>query len=101
MNTSGLAVDVETNLFSGPQPMALLRYCEGNPEHCALSVRHLNAGWERHFNPERLHSTASTYKTLMLLAYAEAVVAKQLDPNFTVDKEEWARFSMRSDHWQV
>lgn len=93
----GLAFTIETRLFSGTRPLALLRYCESNPDHCALSVRHVNGGWERHFNPHRLHSTASTYKTLPLIAYAKAVVAGDLDPNTLVDKEDWARFSMRSD----
>ncbi|MCC5865559.1 MAG: serine hydrolase [Wenzhouxiangella sp.] len=93
----GLAFTIETRLFSGTRPLALLRYCEGNPDHCALSVRHVNGGWERHLNPHRLHSTASTYKTLMLLAYAEAVVEGDLNPSTLVDKEDWARFSMRSD----
>jgi hypothetical protein len=94
---SDLAFNMETSLFTGPRPVALLRYCEANPDHCALSVRHINGGWERHFNPDRLHSTASTYKTLTLMAYAAAVVADDLDPTHLIDKEDWARFSMRSD----
>ncbi len=92
-----LAFTIETNLFVGPRPVAMLRYCDANPDHCAMSVRHINGGWERHFNPNRLQSTASTYKTLPLIAYAEAVVAGDLDPDTLVDKEDWARFSMRSE----
>ncbi len=94
---TGLEMSMQVRVFRGPRHETTLRYCLAFPDHCALSVRDVTGGWQRDLNPERLHATASTFKTLSLLAYADAVVAGQLNPNMTVSKEEWARFSLRSD----
>lgn len=92
-----LQMSIETQLFRGTRAEALLRYCAANQDHCALSVRHLDEGWHRDLNADRLQVTASTYKILSLMAYARAVLDKELDPTTLVAKEEWARFSVGGD----
>ena len=69
----------------------VLAFCLSNPENCAFSINHLTQGWERHWNADRLQVTASTFKILTLLAYAEAVVDGRIDPNRVIDRDEWAR----------
>ncbi len=94
---NGLTMTIQTKLFRGSRSEALVRYCVANSDQCALSVRYIDGGWERHLNPNRPQVTASTYKPLNLIAYAEAVVSGNLNPNQLVTKEEWARFSVRRD----
>lgn len=72
-------------------------YCLDHPDQCALSVHHLTEGWERHLNPDRLQVTASTFKVLALVVYAQAVADGRLDPDRPVPKEEWARFWVGGD----
>lgn len=94
----GLVMNLDaTNVFRGPGEEAYLQYCVSNPDKCALSVRHVTEGWERHLNPDRLQVTASTYKILMLIAYAEAVVTGEIDPNEVIDRDDWAKYSVRQD----
>ena len=95
--TSGSVVRVDAPVFRGTRQEAYFRYCLANRDKCALSVKFLDDGRERHLNPDRLQVTASTYKTLMLIGYAEAVVAGTLDPTTVVDRDDWARFSVRRD----
>lgn len=90
-------VRVESRVFRGPSREAFLRYCLANRPKCSLSVKQVNEGWERHLNPDRPQSTASTYKTLALIAYAEAVAAGSLDPDAVVPRDEWAAFSVGLD----
>lgn len=95
-----LAFSMETYLFRGPREQALLRYCEANRANCAMSVRFEGSDgeiWERHLNGNRRQVTASTYKTLMLIAYGQAVVDGKLSPSDVLDREEWGRFAIRSD----
>lgn len=95
-----LALSMQTRLFRGPREQALLRYCEANQGNCALSVAFEGSDgtrWERHLNGDRRQVTASTYKTLMLIAYAQAVADGVLDPNQVLDREEWGRFAIRFD----
>ena len=97
---SDLAFSMETQLYRGPREQALLRYCEANRDECALSVSfHGSEGdyWERHLNGDRRQVTASTYKTLMLIAYAQAVVDGDLDPDDVLNRDEWGRFAIRFD----
>ena len=72
-------------------------YCLDHRDQCSLSVHHLTEGWERHLNPDRLQVTASTFKVLALVVYAQAVVDGKLDPERLVPKEEWARFWVGGD----
>ena len=72
-------------------------YCLDHPEQCAISVSHLTEGWERHLNADRLQSTASTFKILPLIVYAQAVVDGRIDPDATIPKEDWARFWVGRD----
>lgn len=72
-------------------------YCLDHPEQCALSVHHLTEGWERHLNPDRLQVTASTFKVVTLIVYAQAVVDGRIDPDRMVAKEDWARFWVGAD----
>lgn len=72
-------------------------YCLDHPQQCAISVHHLTEGWERHYNADRLQVTASTFKVLTLIVYAQAVVDGRLDPDRLVPKEEWARFWIGGD----
>lgn len=96
-NTSNPVMRVDAPVFRGTLHEAYLRYCMGNRDHCSLSVKHLNSGWERSINTDRLQVTASVYKILMLVAYAEAVVAGDLDPATVIPRDDWARFSVRRD----
>ena len=75
----------------GPE-QDLLDFCVSNPANCAISVNAIDGGWERHLNPDRPQVLASTTKILMLLAYAQAVVDGAIDPDETIDREEWARY---------
>jgi hypothetical protein len=96
----GLAFSLETTLFRGPREQALLRYCEANRSHCALSVGFEGSDgtrWERHLNGDRRQVTASTYKTLLLIAYVQAVLDGQLDPDDELALDEWGRYSVRFD----
>lgn len=70
----------------------VLSYCLEHTDQCALSVDHLTDGWSRDLNADRLQVTASTYKVLTLIAYAEAVAEGRIDPNQTIHRDEWARF---------
>jgi hypothetical protein len=72
-------------------------YCLEHQDQCAISVHNLTEGWERHLNADRLHTTASTFKILTLIVYAQAVVDGKLDPERTIPKEEWARFWVGRD----
>jgi len=72
-------------------------YCLAHRDQCAFSVTHVTEGWERHLNADRLQATASTFKVLTLIVYAQAVVDGKLDPERTVSKEEWARFWVGRD----
>ena len=97
---SDLAFSMETQLYRGPREQALLRYCEANRDECALSVSfHGSEGdyWERHLNGDRRQVTASTYKTLMLIAYAQGVLDSDLDPDDVLNRDEWGRFAIRFD----
>lgn len=69
-----------------------LEYCLENPKQCALSVEAVDEGWQRHWNADRPQVLASTFKTLVLIAYAQAVADGALSPDDTVTKEEWARY---------
>lgn len=80
-----------------PSPAAadendLLDFCVSNPDHCAISVHAIDEGWEAHLNPDRPQVLASTSKILMLLAYGQAVADGVIDPDDTIDRDEWARF---------
>lgn len=90
-------VRIENRVYRGPSQEAYLRYCLANGPKCSLSVKHVNEGWERHLNRDRPQSTASTFKILALIAYAEAVAAGNLDPDTVVPRDEWAAFSVRFD----
>lgn len=70
----------------------LLEYCLDNPDACALSVEAVDEGWQRHWNADRPQSLASTFKVLVLLAYAQAVADGTMSADDTVDKNEWARY---------
>jgi len=70
----------------------LLDFCVARPASCAISVQAIDEGWEAHLNPDRPQVIASTFKTLMLLAYGRAVADGVVDPDATVNREEWARF---------
>ena len=70
----------------------LLDYCLENPKQCALSVEAVDEGWQRHWNADRPQVLASTFKTLVLIAYAQAVADGTLSPDDTVAKEEWGRY---------
>lgn len=72
-------------------------YCLANRDKCAISVHHLTEGWERHLNADRLQVTASTFKVLSLIVYAEAVVDGLIAEDATISKEEWARFWIGRD----
>ncbi len=78
-------------------PQQVLDHCMANPQICALSVTHLTGGWERHWNGDRLQVTASTFKILTLITYADAVVKGRIDPGLEVDRDDWARFWMGFD----
>lgn len=69
-----------------------LKYCLNRPQQCALSVVAVDEGWERHWNADRPQVLASTFKALVLLAYAQAVADGALSPDDTVTKEEWGRY---------
>lgn len=71
---------------------SLLDYCLANPEACAMSVEALDEGWEGHLNADRPQALASTFKALVVLAYAQAVADGVVSPDDTVDKDEWARY---------
>lgn len=75
----------------------VLDYCLEHRDQCAISVSHVTEDWERHLNPDRLQVTASTFKILTLIVYAQAVVDGKLDPERTITKEEWARFWVGRD----
>lgn len=95
-----LAFSMQTQLYRGPREQALLRYCEANRANCALSVRFEGSDgeiWERHLNGDRRQVTASTYKTLMLIAYGQAVIDGVLSPGDVLDREVWGRYAIRSD----
>lgn len=96
-NTTAPVVRIEAPVFRGTRHEAFLRYCFAQPAECALAVKHVNGDWTRRFNGERLQVTASTYKTLMLIAYAEAVQRGDLNPATLVPRDEWARYSVRRD----
>jgi hypothetical protein len=96
-NTSNPVMRVEAPVFRGTRHEAYLRFCMANRDQCSLSVKHVNSGWQRDINGDRLQVTASVYKILMLIAYAEAVLAKDLDPATVISRNEWARFSVRRD----
>ena len=68
----------------------MLSFCLDNAEKCAFSVDHLTEGWERHWNADRPQVTASVFKLLTLIAYAEAVVDDTIDPESQVTRDEWA-----------
>ncbi len=70
----------------------LLDFCVANPDNCAISVHAIDEGWEAHLNPDRPQVLASTFKTLVLMAYGQAVADGAIDPDDTIDREEWARF---------
>jgi hypothetical protein len=70
----------------------LLDYCLDHPRQCALSVEAIDEGWQRHWNADRPQVLASTFKTLVLIAYAQAVADGDLSADGTVTKEEWARY---------
>ena len=72
-------------------------YCLEHRDQCAFSVNHVTEGWERHLNPDRLQVTASTFKILTLIVYAQAVVDGELEPDRVVSKEDWARFWVGRD----
>ena len=72
-------------------------YCLDHPDQCSLSVHNVTDGWERHLNPDRLHVTASTFKILTLIVYAQAVVDGEIDPDQLVTKEDWARLWVGRD----
>ena len=57
----------------------VLDYCLDHRDQCAISVHHVTGGWERHLNADRLQVTASTFKILSLIVYAQAVVDGRLD----------------------
>jgi hypothetical protein len=73
-------------------PQEVLDDCMANPQICALSVTDLTGGWERHWNGDRVQVTASTFKVLTLITYAEAVAKGQIDPGLEVARDDWARF---------
>ena len=73
-------------------PQVLLDFCLENGDHCAMSIHHVTQGWERHYNADRLQTTASTYKVFLLLAYADAVSRGEIDPDRLITREEWGRF---------
>ena len=58
-----------------------LDFCLTNSDKRALSAHHITDGWERHFNADRLQTTASTFKTLVLIGYAEAVADGRVAPH--------------------
>lgn len=70
----------------------LLEFCLGHPRNCALSVEAVDEGWQRHWNADRPQVLASTFKTLVLIAYAQAVADGRLSPDDTVTKEAWGRY---------
>ena len=73
-------------------PETLLDFCLANPATCAISVFSIDEGWERHLNPDRPQVLASTMKTVMLIAYAQAVVDGFMAPDETMSRDEWARY---------
>ncbi|MDH3744888.1 MAG: class A beta-lactamase-related serine hydrolase [Acidobacteriota bacterium] len=75
----------------------VLDYCLDHPDQCSLSVHAVTDGWERHLNPDRLHVTASTFKILTLIVYAQAIVDGEIDAERLVAKEDWARFWIGRD----
>lgn len=83
----------------------LLEFCLDNPDHCAISVQAVDEGWERHAKADRPQTLASTFKILVLLAYAQAVADGVVGPDDTVDKEEWGRYfsggSSLSSSWDL
>lgn len=94
---TNVVMRVEAPVFRGSRHEAYLRFCLANRDQCTLSVRFPDENWSRSINGDRLQVTASVYKILMLIAYAEAVVAKDLDPTTVISRDEWARFSVRRD----
>ena len=95
--TAGLAVRMDLALFRGPSAESFLRYCLSWPAHCAISVEHVQGGWQRHYNADRLQVTASTFKIPVLLAYATAAVANPALPATVVTRDDWARYSVLRD----
>jgi hypothetical protein len=71
-------------------PEILLGICVADPDRCAMSVLHVTGGWEAHQNADRPQVTASTFKILVLFAYADAVSRGKVDPNRVVTLDEWA-----------
>jgi hypothetical protein len=62
-----------------------------------LAVDHVSGGWQRNFNADRLQSTASVFKIVSLIAYAQAVVDGRINPSEVVNRNDWARFWMGYD----
>jgi len=85
-----LVAPAQTRAASAPE--TLLNFCVANPGICAISVFSIDEGWERHLNPDRPQALASTMKTVMLIAYAQAVVDGFLSPDDTMSRDEWARY---------
>lgn len=95
LNSLTLTLSIASAQVSTPQDF--LNYCLDNSDQCALSINHISQGWERDFHGDRLQSTASIYKILILVAYAEAVTKRHLDPAQIVSREEWARYWVGRD----
>lgn len=70
----------------------LLEYCLDNSKACAISVHAVDEGWQRHWNADRPQVLASTFKILVLMAYAQAVADGAVSPDDTIDKEDWGRY---------
>ncbi len=68
----------------------VLDYCLARPDRCALSVRHLTAGWERHWNGDRLEPSGVSDLRL-LLAFVEATRDGSLDAGKRVALAEWGK----------
>lgn len=95
--TAGLAMRMNLALFRGASAESYLRYCLAWPGHCAISVEHVQGGWQRHYNADRLQVTASTFKIPVLLAYATAAAANSALPATVVSRDSWARYSVLRD----
>ena len=96
--TARAAIAILTlSLSSQAGAVEVFDYCLDHRDQCAISVANLTEGWERHLNGDRLQITASTFKILTLVVYAQAVVDGRIDPESTIPKEEWARFWVGRD----
>lgn len=82
---------------SSARAVEVFDYCLEHQDQCSLSVHNVTDDWQRHLNPDRLQATASTFKILTLIVYAQAVVDGEIDPDRLVTKEEWARIWVGRD----